>query len=109
MTFSYMSDDTTTTLTPVMTLWNDFNSADGTYIAGNGVSPMISFMGVLFPNAHGVNTFYYAKHVDNPPVLMYRPNNNFFNIFVRNGLTTTSYSTPTASQYVLMMNFELVE
>jgi hypothetical protein len=109
MTFSYMSDDTTTTLSPVMTLWNDFNSADGTYLAGNGVNPMISFMGVLFPDKHGANGYYYAGAVDNPPVLMYKPNNNYFNIFLRNGLTMTSYSTPTASQYVLMMNFELVE
>jgi len=109
MTFSYMSDDTTTTLSPVMTLWNDFNSADGTYSAGNGVSPMISFMGNLFPDGHGANRFYYAKAVDNPPVLMYKPNNNFFNIFLRNGTTMTSYATPVASQYVLMMNFELVE
>ena len=109
VTFSYMSDDTTTTLSPVMTLWTNLNSGDSTYQAGNGVCPMIGFMGNLFPDKHGANAYYYAKHVDNPPVCMYRPNNNFFSVYLRNGITNTSYSTPVASQYVLMMNFELMD
>jgi hypothetical protein len=66
-------------------------------------------MGNLFPDKHGANAYYYAKAVDNPPVYMYKPNNNFFSVFLRNGLNTTLYATPAAAQYVLMMNFELVE
>ena len=110
VTFSYMSDDTTTTLSPVMTLHTDFNSADSSYLAGNGTtSTMTQCLGNLFPDKHGANGYYYAKAVDNPPVYMHKPNNNFFNVFLRNGLTTTAYSTPTASQYVLIMHFEFVE
>lgn len=109
VTFSYMSDDTTTTLSPVMTLWSNLNSGDSTYQAGNGTASMINFMGNLFPNVHGVNSFYYAKACDNPPTYMYKPNNNFFTITLRNGLSSTTYSTPIAAQYILMINFELVE
>lgn len=109
VTFSYMSQDTTTTLVPVMTLWTDLNSADSTYHANGGSSSMIGFLGTLIPTKHGANSSYYASSTHNPPVLMYKPNNNFFRVFLRNGLTTTSYSTPTPSVYVLMLNFELVE
>jgi hypothetical protein len=109
VTFSYMSDDTTTTLSPVMTLHTDFNSGDSSYVAGNGVMTNSPCLGVLFPDKHGANGYYYAGAVDNPPVIMYRPNNNFFNVYLRNGLTTTAYSTPVAAQYVLIIHFELVE
>lgn len=109
VTFCYMSDDTTTTLSPVMTLHTDLNSGDSSYTAGNGTSAMNMCLGNLFPDKHGANGYYFATPVHNCPVLMYRPNNNYFSVYLRNGLTTTNYSTPTASQYVLIMNFELVE
>ena len=109
VTFSYMADDTTTTLSPVMTLWTDLNSGDSNYTAGNGTAAMNGCLGNVFPDGHGANRFYYAKACDNCPVEMYKPMNNFFNIYLRNGLTVTPYSTPVATQYVLIMNFALIE
>jgi hypothetical protein len=112
VTFSYMSDDETLTLSPVQTIWTDLNSGDSTYQAGNGttvVSPMIGFLGTLHPSKHGANGIYFAGSTMNPPVMMYKPNNNFFTIFLRNGLTNGAYTAYVTTPYVLMLNFELME
>jgi hypothetical protein len=107
-----MSDDETLTLSPVQTIWTDLNSGDSTYQAGNGttvVSPMIGFLGTLHSSKHGANGIYYASSTQNPPVMMYKPNNNFFTIFLRNGLTNNAYTAYVTTPYVLMLNFELME
>ena len=105
--FSYMSDDTTTTLSPVMTIFHDFNAGGTTYQAGNGTSNIVGLLGNVFADKHGANAYYSAKYTDNPPLMMYKPTNNFFTITFRNGLTAGSvYSTPAATSYVLMINFE---
>jgi len=109
VTFSFMSDDETLTLSPVMTLWTDLNSGDSTFQAGNGTCPMIGFLGTLLPTKHGANGAYYAGSTQNPPVLMYKPNNSFFKVYLRNGLTFNNYVAYVTTPYVLMMNFELVE
>lgn len=107
--FSYMSDDISATLSPVMALWADFNGSSTTYNAGNGTDAVVGFLGNVFPDKHGANAYYSAKYNDNPPVMCYKPNNNFFTITLRNALTNTLYTTPTASQYILMLNFEEVD
>ena len=112
VTFSFVNDDETITLSPIMTIWTDLNSGDSTYQAGNGttvVSPMIGFLGLVIPSKHGANGIYEAGSTYNPPVLMHKPNNNFFRVFLRNGLTTTPYTAFVTTPYVLMLNFELCE
>ena len=105
--FSYMSDDTTTTLSPVMTIFHDFNAGSTTYQAANGTANIIGLLGNVFPDKHGANAYYSAKYTDNPPLMMYRPTNSNFTISFRNGLTLNSlYSTPAPAAYVLMINFE---
>ena len=109
LTFSYMSDDTTSTLSPVMTLWVDFNSVGNTYLAGNGQSNKINCLGSLLSNKHGANSFYYADITSNPPTRLSKPTNNVFTVSLNEGLTTTAYSTPVAAQYVLVLHFEEVD
>jgi len=108
LTFSYMSDDITSTLSPVMTLWVDFNSAGNSYLANAGQSKKINFLGSLRADKHGVNSFYYADTLTNPPVRLSKPTNNIFTVSLNNALTTTAYSTPVAGQYVLVLHFEEV-
>jgi hypothetical protein len=110
LTFSYMSDDTTTTLSPVMTLWTDFNCAENTYLANaTTASPNINLLGCLRADKHGANGYYYADENTNPPVRVQRPSNNTFTIFLRNALTSVAYATPVASQYVLILHFKEVD
>jgi hypothetical protein len=109
LTFSYMSDDTTTTLSPVMTLWVDFNSAGNSYLANAGQSKKINFLGNLKADKHGANAFYYADTQLNPPVQLIKPTNNVFTVSLNNALTTTAYSTPVAAPYVLVLHFESCE
>lgn len=109
LTFSYMSDDTTSTLSPVMTLWVDFNSAGNTYLANAGQSKKINFLGSLRADKHGANSFYFADTTSNPPTRLSKPTNNVFTVSLNNALTTTSYSTPVAAQYVLVLHFESCE
>jgi hypothetical protein len=106
LTFSYMSDDTTTTLSPVMTLWADFNGLENVYLANNGTSRKINFLGSLKADKHGANGFYYADINTNPAVQLTKPSNNVFTISLNNALTTTSYNTPVAAAYVLVLHFE---
>ena len=110
LTFSYMSDDTTTTLSPVMTLWTDLNGNSNTYLANaTSASRKIGFLGALRTDKHGANGYYYADTETNPSVQLQCPANNIFTIYLRNGLTEVAYSTPVASQYVLMLHFEECE
>jgi len=106
LTFSYMSDDTTTTLSPVMTLWVDFNGNENQYLASSGNSKKINFIGSLKADKHGTNSFYYADINTNPAVQLIKPTNNVFTVSLNNALTTTSYATPVAAQYVLILHFE---
>lgn len=107
LTFSYMSDDTTITLSPVMTLWADLNGVEQCYLAnGTSASRKINFLGILKASGHGANTYYFADSTTNPPIRLQRPSNNNFTISLRNGLTTTAYTTPIAAQYVLILHFE---
>jgi hypothetical protein len=110
VTFSYMSDDVTTTLSPVMTLWTNFNCVENTYLANATTSTQhLNLLGCLRADKHGANSYYYADENTNPPVRMQRPSNNTFTIFLRNALTSVAYATPTAGQYVLIMHFEECE
>jgi len=107
VTFSYMSDDVTTTLSPVMTLWTDMNGTPDTYLAnGTTASKRIGFLGILRADKHGANSYYYSDSQTNPPVRMQRPSATEFTVYLRNALTTDAYATPTAGQYVLMLHFE---
>ncbi len=107
VTFSYMSDDATTTLSPVMSLWTDLDGTPETYLAsGSTSSQRIGFLGTLRADKHGQNSFYYADQNTNPSVRMQRPSNSFFTVYLRKGLTTAAYATPIATQYVLMLHFE---
>lgn len=106
LTFSYMSDDTTTTLSPVMTLWVDFNGNENQYLASSGQSKKINFLGSLRADKHGANSFYFADTTSNPPTRLSKPTNNVFTVSLNNALTTTPYVTPVATQYVLILHFE---
>lgn len=106
LTFTYMSDDTTTTLSPVMTLWVDFNGNVNQYLANAGTSRKINFLGCLKADKHGANAFYYADSNLNPPVQLIKPTNNVFTVSLNNALTTTAYATPVATPYVLVLHFE---
>lgn len=106
LTFSYMSDDTTTTLSPIMTLAVDFNSAENSYLANGGNSRRVNTLGVLKADKHGANAFYYADSQLNPPVRLQRPSNNVFTVTLNNGLSGVPYSTPVATPYVLILHFE---
>jgi len=110
VTFSYMSDDVTTTLSPVMTLWTDLNGTPDTYIANaTTASQRIGFLGTLRADDVGATSYYYADYTTNPPVRMQRPSAEQFTVFLRKALTTEAYATPTAGQYVLMLHFEECE
>jgi hypothetical protein len=109
LTFSYMSDDITSTLSPVMTLWVDFNGTENQYLANAGTSRKINFLGSLKADKHGANSFYYADTKLNPPVQLIKPTNNVFTVSLNNALTTTAYSTPVAAAYVLVLHFESCE
>ena len=99
LTWAYMSDDTTITLSPVMTLWADFNGVGQTFLAnGTSASSKINFLGILRASGHGANTYYYADSTTNPPIRLQRPTNTIFTISLRNGLTTTAYATTVADQ-----------
>jgi len=107
LTFSYMSDDTTTTLSPVMTLWSDFNSIENVYLAnGTTASQRINLLGSLRADKHGTNSYYYAETTTNPRIQLERPSNNTFTIYLRNALTYVAYSSPIAAPYVLILHFE---
>ena len=109
LTFSYMSADTTTTLSQVMTISTDFNSAENVYLANaTGGSQRINLLGSLIANKHGVNSYYYADENTNPPVQLYKPTNNIFTIFLKYGTTNIAFNDPVASAYVLILNFKEV-
>jgi len=106
LTFSYMSADTTTTLTQVMTLSTDFNSVENVYLAnGTGASQRINLLGSIIADKHGANSYYYATATTNPPIQLNKPTNNIFTIFLRYGTTNIAYNDPVASPYVLILHF----
>lgn len=110
LTFSYMSADTTVTLTQVMTLSTDFNSVENIYLAnGTGASQRSSILGSLIASKHGINSYYYAEQKTNPPIQLNRPSNNIFTIFLKYGTTNIAYNDPVASSYVLILNFKECE
>jgi len=89
LTFSYMSDDITTTLSPVMTLWVDFNSAGNNYLSNGGQTKKINFLGSLRADKHGTNSFYFADITSNPPVRLSKPTNNVFTVYIVVSFTVT--------------------
>jgi hypothetical protein len=106
LTFSYMSDDVTVTLSPIMTLWADFNGVEQNYIANGDGARKINCLGALRTYGHGANVYYWADTLTNPPTRIQRPSNNIFTISLNNALTTVPYATPVAGQYVLTLHFE---
>jgi hypothetical protein len=109
VTFSYMSADTTTTLTQVMCVSTDFGSSN-TYLAnGTGASSKINLLGSLIASKHGANSYYFAEAQTNPAVQLQRPSNNIFTIFLKYGTTNIAYNDPVASAYVLILHFEECE
>jgi len=110
LTFSYMSADTTTTLSQVMTVSTDFNSVENVYLAnGTGASQRINLLGSLIASKHGANSYYYAEENTNPAVQLNKPNNNIFTIFLRYGTTNIAFNDPVASAYVLILHFKECE
>lgn len=107
LTFSYMSDDVTTTLSPVMCIATDFTGVPNVFQAnGSSASRRVGFLGMLLASKHGANGCYYADVSTNPPIQLQRPDNQQFTIYLTNALSRTPYATPAPGPYVLFLHFE---
>jgi len=110
VSFSYMSETGVLPDAVVMCLKLNLGQSN----SFSNVSPSLSldtsnFLGFLKiqPLAGATNAYYYADFTTNPPIyLKQRPSSQSLEVEIHDGLTSTNYTTPIPSDYILTLHFE---